>query len=509
MNRAGPRLAMVAALVVAAVGPLPALAGKADNSLHLAFPATLSNIDPYFNNNPFGRVVAENVWDTLIYRDPRTGELVGLLATAWRWLDDQTLELDLRRGVTFHDGSTFDADDVVFTLNYVADPKSQSANPSIVRWIDKAERIDTYTVRLLFKRPFPAALEFLASQRHVIHASEYYERVGPKGMNAKPVGTGPWRVTEHALGKYIRLERNPNYFQGGPKSRATLDTVEIRFIPDAQTRVAEVVAGGLDVITNVARDQAEQLRDERRLRVASSESVGYAFLRINLLPQSPAPQLHDVRVRQAIMYAIDRASMVEHLVGAQSRVLHEECLPKQFGCTDEGVRHYPYDPARARTLLAEAGLGAGFDLDLYAFRDRNQTEALIGYLAAVGIRAHLRFKESTAVTSARRAGRVALVDSVNPGGGVYDVSMVLSDNYTFTADDMTRDAEIRDLMLRGGSAMDPSARKEAYAAAFRLIAERAYALPLYSLTSYYVANADLVFEPFDDDILRFWAMSYR
>jgi peptide/nickel transport system substrate-binding protein len=445
----------------------------------------------------------------LIYRDPRTGELVGLLATAWRWVDDRTLELDLRRGVTFHDGSAFDAADVVFTLNYVADPKSQSAVSAIARWIDKAEKIDTYTARLRFKQPFPAALEFLASQRHVIHPSEYYERVGPKGMNAKPVGSGPWRVIEHAIGKYIRLERNPNYFQGGPKSAATLDTVEIRYIPDAQTRVAEVVAGGLDVITDVVRDQAEQLRDRPGLRILSSESVRYAFLQINSLPQSPAPQLRDIRVRQAILHAIDRASMVEHLVGAQSRVLHTECLPQQFGCTDEGVRHYAYDPARARTLLSEAGLGDGFDLDLYAFRERNQTEALIGYLAAVGIRARLRFMESAAITSARRAGRVALLDTVNGGGGVYDLSYSLSDFYTFTLDDTTRDPEIRDLMLRGGSSMDPNARKDAYAAAFRLIAERAYTLPLYSLTSYYVANADLVFEPLDDDILRFWAMSYR
>jgi peptide/nickel transport system substrate-binding protein len=112
----------------------------------------------------------------------------------------------------------------------------------------------------------------------------------------------------------------------------------------------------------------------------------YTMLQLNALPGTPAPQLRDVRVRKAIMHAIDREAIVKFLVGEHARVLHAECSPAQFGCTDVDVPHYDYDPRKARQLLADAGFANGFEIDFYAYRDRNQTEVLIGYLRDVGIR---------------------------------------------------------------------------------------------------------------------------
>src|SRR4029434_937109 len=100
-------------------------------------------------------------------------------------------------------------------------------------------------------------------------------------------------ISEHAIGKYIRLERNPDYFKGGPKSQPKIDSVEMRFVPDPQTRVAEAIAGGLDLITDVARDQAEQLRGVRNLQIVSVESNTYSTLRMNTSATTPAPQLRD------------------------------------------------------------------------------------------------------------------------------------------------------------------------------------------------------------------------
>jgi peptide/nickel transport system substrate-binding protein len=501
-------LAGVAALAAASL-PLGAFAGKADDSVVVAQQLTFPNVDPYFNSAVAGRSLAEDVWDTLIYREPHTGALVGLLATDWRWIDERTLELDLRRGVTFHDGSPFDADDVVYTFRFASDPASGGMNPSVAQRIAGIDKVDTYRVRMRFKQAFPAAPAFLASQRHVVHPSDYYARVGPKGMNEKPIGTGPWRITEHTIGKVIKLARNPSYFRDGPKSVPTLATAEIRFIPDPQTRVAEVVAGGVDLITDIGRDQAEQLRGRPRLRVATTESVTYTTLRMNARPDTPAPALRDVRVRQAIMHSIDRRTIAEHLLGEHARVLDTDCVPSLFGCETAGVRHYEYDPERARTLLADAGFPNGLELDLHAFFDRNQAEALMGYLEAVGIRTHLHFLQGPAVTRARRAGRVALVQTGNGSGGVYDFGVSVAVFFDFSVDDLSHDPEVRDLFARGDAAMDPDARKAAYGAALRLIAERAYVLPLFTLTRYYVTHESLVFEPRDDDILRLWAMAWR
>jgi peptide/nickel transport system substrate-binding protein len=487
----------------------PAFAAKKDNSVVFAFDQTLQSADPYFNNQLIGSIVADAVWDTLIFRDPETGAFKAELATSWKWADDRTLELDLRHDVRFHNGASFDSDDVVYTLNFVSKPENKTVNLELVSWIDHVEKVGSYKVRIVAKQPFPAAIAYLASPSFAIHPHEYYAKFGPKGMNEKPVGSGPFRVVEHALGKYIRLERNPDYFKDSPKSQPKIGRLEIRFIPDAQTRVAETIAGSVDLIMRVAPDQAKQLLDVPSLQIVSRETMNFAYLQINTMKNTPVPQLRDVRVRQAIMHAIDRETMVKFLIGTGSRVLHAECYPSQFGCDDANVPRYPYDPRKARQLLAKAGYANGFDIDLYAYLNRNQAEAIIGYLGAVGIRAHLRFLQFPAMRSAIRSGKATLVLNDNGSSAIDDISASTSRFHEFSPDDMNRDADVRDLLVRGDSSIDPNVRKDAYAKALALIAERAYVLPLYAQPAYYLAAKDLVFKPYADNILRFWEMSYK
>jgi peptide/nickel transport system substrate-binding protein len=229
---------------------------------------------------------------------------------------------------------------------------------------------------------------------------------------------------------------------------------------------------------------------------------------LNTRESTPAPQLLDVRVRKAIMYAIDRERIAKFVTGLEARVLHSECHPRQFGCTDVGVPRYEYNPLMAKQLLAEAGYNDGFDIDFYTYRDRNQAEAIIGYLAAVGIRARLRFIQAGAIRSARRAGRLSLSFGVS-NAIADDISDSASRGHEFSPDDINRDAEVRDLMLRGDTSIDPDLRKASYAKALALIQERAYVLPLYSIPTYYLVTKDLVIKPYADNILRFWDMSYR
>src|SRR5262245_37896962 len=313
MRRGRYIVGIAAALLAATVLATPALAEKADNSLRFAYLGSLQSVDPNFNTQLLGTIVAVQVWDTLIQHNPETGEYEGNLATGWRWLDDKTLELDLRQGVRFHNGAEFDADDVVFTLNFASKPEYKSMLQARAGWIDRVEKLDRYKVRIVAKEPYPAAIAALAFDKLGMLPHAYYSEVGPKGMNEKPVGTGPYRVAEHALGKHIRLERNADYFKGGPKAQPRIDKAEIRFLPDAQTQVAEVIAGGLDLIMGVERDQAEQLRGIGNISVLAGASMSYMFLRLNTLPNTPAPQLRDVRVREAIMHAIDRETMARYV----------------------------------------------------------------------------------------------------------------------------------------------------------------------------------------------------
>lgn len=487
--------------------PAPLLAAKRDNSIRFAAGDVLEHVDPYFNNARLGVIVGQHVWDTLIYRDPKTNEYKGQLATSWKWMDDSTLEFELRRGIKFHNGAAFDADDVVYTLNFISKPENKVVNQQNVGWIDHAQKLDTYKVRIITKRPFPAALEYLAYYI-AIHPHAYYESVGPKGMNQKPVGSGPFRVTEHAIGKFIRLERNPDYFKESPKKSPAIEKLEIRFVPDRQTQTAEVMSGSIDFLMNVGVDQAREMRAAPDLQVQFGETQRIAFLHLDTTERSTSPPLRDRRVRQAILHAVDRGTMVKTIVGEGSRVLEVVCFPTQFGCTSNAAPAYPYDPRKAKELLAEAGYPNGFEVELFAYRDRQQTEAIINYLQAVGIGAKLRFMQFAAMRDQLRAGKAAMAHETW-GTLVNDVSAMTSVFFKFTPDDVNRDPEVRDLLERGDTSIDPTERKEAYARALALIQERAYALPLFSLPTYYVAAKELSFEAPPDEMPRFWEMEWK
>src|SRR5512140_3603196 len=284
------KLLRVTLLAAAVAFTLPAEAGKRENSVKWASNQVPESLDAYFNNVRIGVILAHHIWDTLVFRDPKTNEYKPSLATAWRWVNDTTLEFDLRRGVKFHNGEAFDADDVVYTLNFVSKPENKSTTQQNVNWIASAEKVEQFKVRIKLKKPFPAALEYLAGPV-VIYPGKYYAKVGPKGMSEKPVGSGPYMVTEYQQGRLVRLKRNPNYFKDSPKPQPKIETLELRLIPDMNTQTAELMAGGLDWIFNVPPDQAAQLNTVPALQVKAGESMRVVFLSMATSDQTPTPVL--------------------------------------------------------------------------------------------------------------------------------------------------------------------------------------------------------------------------
>ncbi len=500
--------AALAAGICSVPAATPVLAQKSANSIRFAYDQVPENIDPFFNNVRIGVIIGQHVWDTLIYRDPNTGEYKGQLATSWKWVDDKTLDFDLREGVKFHNGEVFDADDVVYTLNYVSKAENKVVTQNNVDWIESAEKLGPYKVRIKLKRTFPAAIEYLAGPV-VIHPNEYYAKVGPGGMNTAAVGSGPYRVTEHSVGKYVRMERNKDYFKDSPKPQPKIEKIEIRFIPDRQTQMAEMLAGGLDLIMNVPPDQAEQVKVVPHLEVRSGETMRIVFLNLNTLESTPAAPLRDIKVRKALLYAIDRETMVKQLVGEGGRVLNVVCFPGQFGCTDEKAPKYKYDVAEAKKLLAEAGFANGFEIDLFAYRERPHSEAMVNYLRAVGIKANLRFMQYAALREQVRAGKVGIAHQTWGSFSVNDVSASTPVYFKFLPDDINRDPEVRDLLELGDTSVDPAVRKENYAKGLALIQEKALAVPLYSLVTFYLSGKGLDFKTYPDELPRLWEASWK
>ena len=487
-------------------GSGPAQAGKSDDTLSIGFVRESDTLDVYFNATREGVVMAHLIWDALLWRNPDTSGYEPGLAKTWEYVDDRTIEFNLREGVTFHNGETFDADDVVYTLNWVADPDNQVTARRFVDWIEVAEKVDANTVRVIAKEPFPAALEML-SNLLVIYPNEYHAEVGAREFGKMPVGTGPYSVTSVDIGKEIIFARNDGYF-GGSKGKPAIGNIVVKNFADNNTLLAEVLTGRIDWMWNVPADQADRLVGRDDLTLANESTMRIGFLVMDATGRSGDNPFTDVRVRRAVAHAVNKQGIIDNLVRGNSKAVHSACFPTQIGC-EQNVRIYDYDPEKAKVLLAEAGYPDGFDIDFWANRDRPYIEALIGDFAAVGIKANLNYVKWPVLRETRREGKVVFQHTTWGSYSVNDVSASTSVFFNFSLDDYALDENVRDWLAEGDGTIDLDTRKEAYSKALKKIAEEAYWVPTWTYNVNYLFTSDLNFKPDFDEYPRFYKSSWQ
>ncbi|WP_093421126.1 ABC transporter substrate-binding protein [Tranquillimonas alkanivorans] len=502
-----PLLKTTALVAVAAAAAAPAFADKASNTLNVAFTKELENVDSYFNSSREGVVLQRAVWDGLIYRDPETNEYVGNLAESWEWIDDTTLEFKLREGVTFHNGEPFNADDVVYTVNFVADEQNGVKTQRNVNWMESAEKIDDYTVRIHLKDKFPAAIEFLSGPVSM-YPNEYYAEAGPSGMGLKPVGTGPYKVTDVTPGQHFVLEKNENYHDS-PKGQPEIENIDIRTIPDVNTQMAELFSGSLDLIWQVPADQAEKLATMDQFTVANESTMRVGYLQMDAAGRSGENPFTDKKVREAVNYAINRQELVDALLKGKSREIYTPCFPSQFGCEEDAATTYEYDPEKAKELLAEAGYPDGFSTPFYAYRDRQYAEAIVSYLNAVGIDTDFKMLQYSALRELNMDGEVPISFQTWGSYSINDASAMVSQFFKHGSLDNTRDDQVLEWLDVADSSTDPQERIEYYTKAIERITEEAFWAPMFSYNTNYVFTDEVAYEPTPDEVLRFTDMSWN
>jgi peptide/nickel transport system substrate-binding protein len=503
------RSAIVAATSLA-VAP-SARAEKATDTLRIQFIDAVPNIDMYFNSQRTGLILAHQAWDMLVHRDPGTFEIKPSLATEWRFAEDNSLDLKIRQGVKFHDGSPLTADDVVYTINMAANPDSKVATPSNYAWIDKAEKTGDFAVTIKMKRPTPAALEYLAMVTP-IHPKAYREKVGPEEFAKKPVGAGPYKIVKNVQGQEVVFERFEDYWQGSPKGKPAIKTLQVRFVPDLATEVTNLLAKQTDWIWNINPDQMAQINKLPHLQAVQQESMRIGYLSIDAAGRTGAGNpLTNVKVRQAIWHAINRQEMADKLVQGGSRVPQAPCFPSQFGCDADAAVKYAYDPTKAKALLAEAGFPGGFEIELLTYVAVTQWSAAIqNYLAAVGIRARINQMQVAPAIQKAQKGEAPLYHGSWGSYSINDVSAIFPVMYGKDANDnFSRDPELEKLVAAGGATSDPAARKQAYSAAIKLMTEKAYWLPLFTYVNAYAFAKQLDFKTFPDELPRFYFAKWK
>src|SRR6187455_485087 len=451
--------AIFAGLLVACASP--AAAQKSADTLRISMRDALPNVDPYYNNLRTGVVMHHQGWDALVYRNPDTFKLEPLLATEWKQPDATTIEFTLRPGVKFHDGSAFTADDVVYTINLIADPASRLSTPANYNWLDKAEKTGDLSVRVKLKRPNPAALEYFALVLP-IYPKAYREKVGAEGYAKAPIGAGPYKMTKVEPGVSIDFERFEDYWAGSPK-KATIKKLSVRFVPDATTELTELLAQRADWIWNMNPDQLENVNKIPTLTAVRKESMRVGYLSLDAAGRTGADNpITKLKVRQAIWHAIDRKAIADKLVTGGSRVPAAPCFPPQFGCDAEAGAVYDYDPAKAKKLLAEAGYPDGFDVELASYVLPQWGSAVQNYLLAVGVRAKLNQIQTAALIQRAKAGELRMYLGSWGSFSINDVSAFLPNFFDGGADDYARDPDVQKALVQGGSSINPEVRKEAY-----------------------------------------------
>ncbi|MGI9371311.1 MAG: ABC transporter substrate-binding protein, partial [Hyphomicrobiales bacterium] len=415
---------------LAFIAPLPAQAGKSDDTLNWATTREVAVMDPYYNNTRELVIMGHLVWDGLVYRDSDTGEFKPLLATKWNWNDDASIDLELREGVKFHDGSDFDADDVVYTLNHVSNKDNGVLTYRNVSWIKNAEKLGPMKVRINLNKPFPPAFAYLANAVFIM-PSGHYENVAAKADGnkdyaaAKPVGTGPYKVSEVKAGEHVLMDKNDSYFAGSPKGTPQIGKMRFRTIKEQNTQIAELLTGGVDWIWDVPKDQAEKLEAAPNVTVENAKTFRVSYISFDVLGRSNSKEFKDKRVRQAVAHAINRKAIANNLVGPASAVIPSACHPDQFGCI-QNVPAYDYNPEKAKELLKAAGFPDGFETEIFAYRQREFTEAVIGDLAKVGIKAKLNFMQYRALRDIARKGQTPLNHSTWGSYSIPDVSAIVT-----------------------------------------------------------------------------------
>lgn len=386
-----------AALICAAVLS-PAGAAEAKNEITVAVASTFTTMDPWNATDTLSQAVAKSFYEGLFKFDREMNVIPSLAESAESSPDGMQHVVHLRRGVKFHDGTTFTAEAVKANFDRITTPGSTLKRFFLFENVASLKVLDPYTVRFTLKRPNSAFINRLAHPSAVM--------ICPKSLSEKevsiafhPCGTGPFVMKNYNPSDVLRVEKNPNYWRAGyPK----LDAITWRPVVENSTRVAMALTGEADYAFPLPSEQVKMVKDKGTLRVDVTPSIMLRFVEMNLTK----PVFKDVRVRQALNYAVNKEALVKVAFAGYADVA-EGIAPLSV---DYAVKlgPWPYDPQKAKALLKEAGYPNGFEVELWSGYNHTTASKIIQFLqqqlAQVGVKSNIRALEA--------GQRTALVESV-------------------------------------------------------------------------------------------------
>ena len=395
------RIALVwlgALLVLGGLGTARSVVAQAPvsgGSLTFAAGADPDSLDPQNTQSNPGEQVNRMMYENLVRFNAKM-QVEPALAESWTQSPDGLVwTFELRKGIRFHDGTPFDAKAVKYFFDRVLGDEKPFKASLYTPFVQGAQVVDDHTVRVTLKQPFAAFLFRLAHSAGGIVSPAAHQKYG-KDLTLHPVGTGPFKFKEWVKSDHVTLERNDGYWGGKP----LLDSVVVKTVREDAARVLMLEAGDADLILNIPPEDITRLRKDPRFAIESIPTARALYVVINVKKKP----FDDVRVRQALNYAVNRESIVKNLYQGNAEAISGIVAPLQNGYAK--LPGYAHDPKKAKELLAQAGVPT-LKVKLWSpkgryVKDFELAQAVQQDLAAIGVEATLSTMEWGAYLSATK-----------------------------------------------------------------------------------------------------------
>jgi peptide/nickel transport system substrate-binding protein len=481
----------LAALVCAS----PAFAQKSKDTLRIALNTSVPILSPYDQTLDDAGFFSHEIYETLIKYDEYNKKLIPWLAKSWKRIDTTTIEFELRDDIQFNNGDSFEADDVKATHAYITDPKAKIIYPPRYSWMKEIEVLGPHKIRIHAAQPTGTDLNTIA-YRLLIWDGKVLGKLADRSDYGRQlaVGSGPYKATQIDANKGVIVERFDGHKTSGGNKKVDIKKIAGIPIPDLQTQSAELMIGNIDILRVVPPDIAKALAENPNIKMTYLDvNDQLLYLGLDSTGVAGNKALTDPRVRKAIAMAVDRDSLIKHIVpgGEIAEHIDADCFSTTIAC-GHSVPAEKYDPAAAKKLLAEAGYPDGFDMNYVVYTpSRPMGETIAGDLLKIGIRAKIQVAELGLFRRLQADGKSQAWTAPFATGGNPDAGNIMSSLFNDITMKYFDDEVLVDAMKRGEAEFDPDARTAIYAKAFDRINEMHYHVPISSVPAVFVHTKDM------------------
>jgi peptide/nickel transport system substrate-binding protein len=476
------------AAALASIAPLSAARlsyaqSSARSRVTIAHGVGVYSLNPYAVNTSPLQAAWGSIMEPLIDADYEKRGYRGVLAQSWE-MKGTKLQFNLRKNIRFHDGAPFTSKDVVASFKRILTDKSSLQAPNLAN-VGEMDAPNDHTFIIMLKKADANALEDINSR--VIMKQSVAEKMGE--ADNRPIGTGPFRFTSWERSGQFVVRRNESYW-GEP---AKIDEVIYKAIQEDAARIAALEAGQADIISNIPPHEVGRLKANPRIRIQQVQGLRPIFLVL-----SPAYKpLENVKVRRAITHAIDRNRIIKHVLEGNAYPLSGLLSPQVFGY-EPSAKAFPYDPEKAKQLLAEAGFPNGFEIDYYSPtgrypKDREVAQVIVEQLSKVGIKANLKTPEWSIFNTDYKNGKYPIY--LTGRGSLTDADTLFQQYFRTGVTRRTlgySNPKLDEILEAQQLTFDVKKREKLLWEAHKIILEDAPAVPLWNAMDIYAYRSDLV-----------------